>query len=142
MATYFERLKKYFEENPIEILEKEWEDIRKQVNQIPDVNECMYKLKKMPDIFKDSHFGKVYKTISNRRAVYVGSDDYGHLLVIEGMDSISHYDGCGRLTYPYDREYDIVSERTKEVDENELDRLAKEYADRAIVEAFNTGILS
>lgn len=120
MATYFERLKKYFEENPIEILEKEWEDIRKQVNQIPDVNECMYKLKKMPDIFKDSHFGKVYKTRSNKNAVYVGSDDYGHLLVIEGMDSISHYDNYGRLTYPHDPEFDIIDTDKKSVSSSNM----------------------
>ena len=113
MATYFERLKKYYEETPIEILEREWEDILKQDNPGPEVNEYMDEVKKMSNIFKDAYFGKPYKTCSDKNAVYVGSDDYGHLLVIEGMDSISHYDNYGRLTYPHDPTFDIIDDDKK-----------------------------
>lgn len=81
----------------------------------------------MNNIFENAYFGKPYKTRDGRKARFVINmgEHYGHpyRLVIEGADNFFNYDEYGMMTN-IERNYDIVSEWT--IDEEELDRLAKE----------------
>ena len=79
------------------------------------------------NIFEGAYLGKAYKTRNGRKAIYIyyGSDVNlpfieRHHLIYEGLNSIQ--------TSNYE---EIVSEWTEEVDENELNKLADEYADHA-----------
>lgn len=44
MEKFFERLKKYYEETPQEVLEKEWKKIFQSKNVGPDVEEYFFQL--------------------------------------------------------------------------------------------------
>lgn len=77
----------------------------------------------MENIFKNAFFGKAYKTRDVRKAIYIyyGTDVIQpfikrHHLIYEGLNSIQ--------TSNYE---EIVSEWQEEINEEELDKLAKSY---------------
>lgn len=85
----------------------------------------------MDNIFKNTYFGKPYKTRGNRKAIlwyyHVGGNVIDQAVLITTNANQILVDGSGKdLSEPYhDTLYDIVSE-WQEVDEDELDKLAKE----------------
>lgn len=92
----------------------------------------------MNNIFENAYFGKPYKTRDERKAIYckyemiygvVPNSEHSitkHLLLINNMQFVNVFeDGCTVKGKEYPN--DIVSEWQEEVNEEELDKLAKKY---------------
>lgn len=83
----------------------------------------------MENIFENAYFGKLYKTRDGRRAVYLKFlHNNEHHLYVENtgiMDCTQdglYISMVGRL-----EDLDIISEWQEPIDEDRLDKLAKEY---------------
>lgn len=80
----------------------------------------------MRNIFKNASFGKAYKTMDGRKAIYIGAKyspcDDRIYLILEGDESVTQYypDGKGKYTV----RQDIISEWQEPIDEEKLDKLA------------------
>lgn len=91
----------------------------------------------MNNIFENAYFGKPYKTRDRRKAVYCNYEMiYGvvpnsehsitkHLLLINNLQFVNVFED-GSTVKGEEYSNDIVSEWQKEIDEEELDKLAEE----------------
>ena len=90
------------------------------------------------NIFENAYFGKAYKTRDSKKAIYIKnlSDyTYHHQLVLDNGD-IEVYDNFGKRSYGGNG-LDIVSEWEEEIDEEEIDEMAVQYAcDSDIVQVY------
>lgn len=96
----------------------------------------------MKNIFEGAYFGKRYKTRDDRDAIYckyklfygvVPNSKHSitkHLLLINNMQWVNVFDD-GSTVIGKEYPNDIVSEWTEEVNDEELEKLAVEYADHA-----------
>lgn len=95
----------------------------------------------MENIFENAYFGKAYKARDGRKAVYLKKGKSGkHAIIFEnGTTYYVNPDGCYyNLEYfinpqDYITPGDIVSEWHEEINEEELDKLANEDAEKAYI---------
>lgn len=76
----------------------------------------------MENIFKNAYFGKAYETRDGSKAVYIGDNT----CLIEGCKTGLIYSYNGRLVDFQEHGIDIVSEWHKEINEEELGKIAIE----------------
>lgn len=84
----------------------------------------------MKNIFENAKFGDFFLTRDGKKAVFIrhmNTDDVKASCVIEGWFEGKLYHADGKVHYDYD-EYDIVGKWKENIDEEELDKLAYEYA--------------
>lgn len=87
----------------------------------------------MKNMFKNAYFGKAYKTRDNKKALFLGKDDYlpAYLLFVDDCMMLSDYDVNGvpldinNMPCPKSN-LCIISEWQEEITEEELDKLAEE----------------
>lgn len=103
----------------------------------------------MESIFKDSYFGKPYRTRDKRKAIYHSYDNIypdnpyqtHHNLILEEKDDVRDTIWIWCNDYGHCEEHieggwlnetnsDIVSEWEEDINEGELDKLAKKYTDK------------
>lgn len=92
------------------------------------------------NIFEGAYFGKAYKTRNGRIVRYCGKQSSMYVLEDDGV--AVDYFSDGTFLTSGESEFDIVSERQEPINEEELNKLANEYAEHAIIKAFDAGILS
>lgn len=85
----------------------------------------------MKNIFENAYFGKPYKTRDGRKAVFSngclpGEQATVHLLVSTIPPRLMRYEFDGTRRDTDNRSLDIVSEWQEEIDEEKLDKLAKQ----------------
>lgn len=88
----------------------------------------------MKNIFENAYFGKAYKTRDGRKALFSRKD--GDTFDLETEDSYNPVRSDGSFLYTkegYESNSDIVSEWQEEINEEELDKLAREDAEKAYV---------
>lgn len=86
----------------------------------------------MKNIFENAYFGKAYKTRDGRKAIFSRKD--GDTFDLETEDSYNPVRSDGSFLYTkegYESSSDIVSEWQEEINEEELNELAKEYVDNS-----------
>ena len=94
------------------------------------------------NIFEGAYFGKTYNTRNGRIVRYCGKQASMYVLEDDGVAVDYFPDGTFQTSG--ESEFDIVSEGQEEIDKEELDRLAVEYADHAEMtgtsqDGYNTG---
>ena len=81
------------------------------------------------NIFENAYFGKAYKTRNGKIVRYCGKNSSMYVLEDDGV--VIDYFPDGTFLTSGESEFDIVSEWQEEIDEEELDDLArKEYPPR------------
>lgn len=81
----------------------------------------------MKNIFKNSYFGKVYKTRNNQKALLLSIYENNACLAIEDGTLESHYSLDGTLPFDNTREYEIISEWNEPIDEEKLNEVFNDY---------------
>lgn len=88
----------------------------------------------MESIFKNAHFGKIYRTKDGRKAIYITCDDkdfnsHPHQLIQEDTKKFHYHNDYGQVMVKYDslesEMYDIVSEWYEEINVEAFNELAK-----------------
>lgn len=81
----------------------------------------------MNNIFENAYFGKPYKTRDGKKAIYLRGNFKHHLYLETGGIIDCNQDGTYEGVLGRMEPLDIVSEWQEEIDEEKLDKLAKEY---------------
>lgn len=90
----------------------------------------------MDNIFENAKFGDKFRTRDGRMAVYIceypNDDTYRYIVHVKGYYKSELYCWLGKTNmHAEDRQYDIVGKWQEPINEEELDKLADEYAEEA-----------
>ena len=91
----------------------------------------MNKHKETFNLFKNTYFGKLYKTKDGRKAVFLGWSDKKDKVFLYTQERDMEFYGeemynLDGTTYKGTTPHDIISEWKEEINEDELDKLASE----------------